>query len=170
MDRRERILQRLLVIMQSITSFGTIGPPNKPIQLVARNYKLADYTAKTPALLLLDGSETTPPASIAPVRARPDATTLMRPALARMLPQMFILLDDRTPENVSSGSDMNAWRAKMVTLLATDTALRDLVTGSGKVDYIGMDTDMQTGSTMDGRGQLHIAIEYPVNMDEIATP
>lgn len=163
MDRRELILQRLLVILQGITGFGTVTK----INLVARNYKLADYASMTPALILLDGSETTPLALVAPVRARPDAPTVMRPALARMLPQMFVVLEDRTPENVNSGSDINAWRALTVSLLAVDTTLRDLVTGSGKIDYIGMDTDMQTGSTMDGRGQLHIAIEYPVNMDEL---
>jgi hypothetical protein len=167
MDRRELILQRLLAIMQGVTAFGSVGPPTRPIRLVARNYKLADYTTYTPALILLDGSETTPPTAIAPVRARPDAVTLMRPALARMMPQMFCVLDDRTPENINTGSDINAWRCLMVSLLAVDTGLRDLVGGSGKVDYIGIDTDMQTGSTMDGRGQLHIAIEYPVDMDEL---
>src|SRR5215467_9696655 len=108
MDRRELILQRLLAIMQGVIAFGSIGPPDKPIRLIARNYKLADYANSTPALILLDGSETTPPTAIAPVRSRPDAMVHMRGSLARMLPQLFVVLEDRTPENVDCGADINA--------------------------------------------------------------
>jgi len=166
-DRREQILKRLLVILQSLTMFGTVGTTGPPVRLVARNYKLSDYS-NTPALLLMDGTETVP--DPAPVRARPDAIPPgVAQSIARMYPQMFVVLDDRTPANLNSGEDINAWRAALIILLGNDTVLRGLVTGSGKVDYLGTETDYQTGSTMDGRGQLNIAIDYPVSMDELAS-
>lgn len=150
MDKREAILARILVILQGI-----------PLQVgyvqhsVFRNRgELPE--GKRPAIVLLDGVEE----AVTPMTTK-GHTRFMAPAVIRMLPQIFVLLKPRMlPDNAGVGEEINTFRAAVIKAMNDDATLIQLCGSNGQLALQRFETDMQTGSTLQGEMRFDFAIDY----------
>jgi hypothetical protein len=151
MDKRELILLRLLAIGKAIAGIKS-GWRNRG-ELKEDN---------RPAFVLLDGDETNPLLGSSRGHAA-FSTTIME-----LRPQLFILLVPRdTPKNEGVGEELSSWRAKLLSGLASDQQLVDLIGPNGQIIFRGMQTDMSTGSPLFGELQFDFGIRYVLNPLEL---
>jgi hypothetical protein len=143
------------------------------VQGVYRDRGQLPPVEKTPGIILLDGTE----------RIRTSLEdrnfTAMPDAVFTMRPQVFMVLtprDDLRNETLGGisapiGPEISSFRMKILSAILGDETLPLLVGDNGSVVYEGMDTDMQTGSTMGELGatiQFHFAISYVLNLSNLA--
>ena len=150
-DKREAILVRMLGVLTAI-------PPQLGYDqhIVARN-RGEFPEAKRPALVLLDGLEEQNPNFLTDNRGR----QFMSPSIMTLRPQIFVLLKARERvDNEGVGTELNTFRAAIVKALATDSALAALVGANGDISLKRVETDMQTGSTLQGQMRMDFWINY----------
>ena len=148
-DRRAEILARLFVII------GTI-----PDQLGYSSHstfrnrgELKDD--KRPAIALLDGTETHD------LRVEGRGRQFMSPNIVTMMPQIFVLLVPRKlPDNTGVGDELNTFRVAIIRAIANDQQLAMLCGPNGGVSLRRVETDMQTGSTLQGQLRMDFAFKY----------
>lgn len=148
-DRREQILVRLTEIMaESYIAASTI----------VRNRALLQQDDR-PAIAILDGDE----------RARLTGDGLGRGTggrvgmgvqLMTMTPQVFFVPKSRRPMNAGIGTEVNAYRDIIVRVVAQDPQLLSILGSNGSVAYMGMETDLKSGSTLDGQARLDFVFTY----------
>lgn len=148
-SKREAILARIEEIM---------GEEYVTAATIVRNRGLNKQDAR-PAIAIMDGDE----------RARLTGDGLgrgntgrqqMTPQLMTMTPQIFILPDEKLPLNEGVGSLVNTMRDILIRVLANDTQLLDLVGSNGSIAYMGMETDLKSGGTLEGQCRLDFAFTY----------
>ena len=149
LDNREAILARLAVLLAAIAG----------IESFARNRGLVANDSR-PGIVLLDGDE-----SERPPRVGRNLTgrQSMLPVFMAMKPQIFVLMDARQPQNVDVGTDINAFRTAIIRAIAADTTLRSLVGTNGDIVYNGSETDLKSGSPLDGEMRLDFTFSYFVD-------
>lgn len=149
MDTREAILQRLLVILQGIpTQIGY------DVHTVFRNRGELKED-KRPSIVLLDGVED--------IRTRYDGRgrVFMSPTVMTLSPQIFVLLKPRPlPDNAGVGAELSTFRAAVIKAIAADKTLAQLCGSNGGIILNRTETDMQTGSTLEGQLRLDFAVDY----------
>jgi hypothetical protein len=147
-DKREAILQRMLAILQTIADTFTTDAPT-----VFRN-RGEIPVEKLPALTLLDGSET-----IAISTSGRGGITA--PTVFTLTPQVFVVLKP-TPDNSNEGigEELSAYRMKLLKAFSTDEELIAMLGANGEINYLGFESDMQTGSTMLGQMQFRFSLNY----------
>lgn len=148
-DKREAILERLEDLM---------GEQYIAAKTVVRNRALLKQDDR-PAIAILDGDE----------RARLTGDGLgrgnngrvgMTPQLMTMTPQIFMVLDSRQPMHEGVGPDVNAFRMTLVRVINQDPVLRSILGRNGSMAYMGMITDLKSGSRLDGEVQFDFAFTY----------
>jgi len=151
-DIREPILARIFTVLEGITYPSTT--------MKVRNR--GDVPEKEfPAIVFLDGVEG---------RTRPLAEgrgRVVSPCLVELRPQIFYLAKrrDRPKEQIDLGPELSAVRALIIKAIFTDEELVRLVggpRGNGEINYLGSDTDMQSGSTLEGTLRIDMAFVYPL--------
>lgn len=157
MDRRELILARLFVTLQTIDGLKT----------VCRNRGLLPEEMR-PAITLLDGSEEVTSTQV--VDGRGGRGLSAQPAKVTMRPEIFVVLDQRLPKNEGIGEDLNAWRIAILKAISADSQINTLLTNNGSLLYEGCLTDMATGRSMEGQLQMQFALSYPFLATEFAAP
>ncbi len=153
-DRRELILARLFAVLQSVTVDGI------DIKACVRvRDQLTDDMR--PGILLLDADE----------EARPDADHRGRAAASpnrvELKPEIYIAMDSRKPQNESTGTDLNKFRAAVLKAVLTDVDLAGLAGGSDNLFYMGLVSDLARGRAMEGEMGLMIIITYPFRPKEL---
>lgn len=148
-DRREAILARLFVLIGSVSG----------IKSAVRNRGLLDNDVR-PATVLMDGDEQerTPR-----VGRNLTGRGAMTPVMMTLRPQIFVVMDTRLPQNASIGTDLNAIRTALIEALAGDATLLSLVGSNGDIVYNGLETDLKSGSSLDGQARLDFSITYPLD-------
>jgi hypothetical protein len=150
---REDILAQIETVLASISGVATC----------ARDRGLLE-TDELPAIILLDGREDIVQTNVATYKS-----VLMPPAIFRLQPQIFLILpqrDDATNQTVNNGTyqpvgpQLSYWRDVILGALINDPTLLAMITTSGQISYRGMETDMQTGGTLQGQLRLHIDFNY----------
>ena len=63
-------------------------------------------------------------------------------------------------DNSGVGTELNTFRAAICKAMATDTALAAIVGPNGDITLRNVETDMQTGSTLQGELRLDFWINY----------
>jgi hypothetical protein len=144
-DKRELILSRVLVIMQGLAGITT----------VARNRGLMT-NEKRPAMILLDGDEVSTKLPNPP-RSRSAAQF---PQVNTMRPEMYILLQEDRPTNLTVGQQLNAFRIALSAAIATDTALAALLGPNGSIYYYGCVTDLKSGAALSGQMKVDYQLSY----------
>ena len=139
--RREEILNRVFEVLETIPNAVTI----------ARNRGLMDNDMR-PCILLLDADEQTIVTGAGRGRQK------MQPVIVKMMPQIFVVLKTKKPQNDGIGPELNDYRGKIITALNDDAQLLALIGPNGDISYDGCLTDMKTGSTMEGQMQLDFSI------------
>lgn len=152
MDKREAILERLFTVLAGLDGFASIWRNRAELK-----------EDKRPALVMLDGSEAVQLAQARNGRGQPAGVAQ---SLLYVKPQIFVLLKSQKPENATVGQLLNQYRRSIILAVAQDDALTAMVAGS--VEYDGCETDMQTGSTVQGEMQLHFSFPYAFKLSELA--
>lgn len=151
MSTREDILLHLESLLAGVT----------PITGVYRDR--ADLPKeKCPGVILLDGRE-----EIA-MQLGPQNRPKMPPAIFALKPQIFVickLRDDMRNETLGGlpapiGPELTMYRDQILALIVNDPTLVSLVTETGKIIYMGCETDMQTGSSMEGQLRMDFEFHY----------
>jgi len=145
-NRREEVLARLFAILQAQDGFQTFK----------RNRGLLDNDV-LPAILLLDGDETTRTSGERRGRVK------MSPVIVTMRPQIFVLLKNVKPNNIDVGTLLNTYRGAIVRAIAADTQLAALVGPNGDMSYDGAETDLKSGMPMEGQMQISVSISCPLD-------
>lgn len=154
--RREPILARMFEILKTIEDIKSTWRNRTALQNDAR-----------PALYLLDGDELNPNPDQGTNRGRGSSAGF--PYLLHMTPQVHLALDDRTGEhNVSVGPDLNMYLGRIQFQISTDKELKELVTTSGDILYMGLQSDLGVGRTMAGQYQINWRLQYPAVMDQLS--
>lgn len=146
MDRRETILARLLVILDSIQTGLT----------AERNAPTIDPDAR-PALILFDGDEVAEPSD--PNRGGP-------PSMRRvtMSPDIVILA---SAPNENIGAAINALRMKVLQAVLTDATLLGYTINGRDVVYAGAQQIVEDGRRVEGAMALSFEITYRLHTSEL---
>ena len=151
-DKREAILQRMFAILSTV-----VGPPTVDgVPSIFRNRGEVP-AEKLPAIVLLDGREV--------IRVSASGKGgVMAPTLFNLLPQVFVILKPRDLiNNDGIGEELSVYRMKMLKAFTTDEDLLAMLGANGEIQYLGHETDMQTGSTMLGQMQMLFSLTYVLN-------
>lgn len=148
-DRRELILERLVELAaEEYISART----------VVRNRALLKQDVR-PAIAILDGDEV--------ARLTGDGLGRgvggrvgMTPQLITMRPQIYFILDSRKVQNVGVGQDVNIFRMTLVRVIAQDQRLLYILGSNGSMAYMGLTTDLKSGSRLDGEALVEFAFTY----------
>lgn len=157
-DKSELLLARLFAVLSGIT----FASPNTATYY--RNRGELPKEKRRPAIVLLDGSED---ANNIPI---PTGRQLNGPVplIVTLLPQVFVLPEPpRDVKNDGIAEDMRIMRGKVIKAVMTDAELRNLCGSNGRVEYRGLITDMQTGSTLKGEMQFNFALTYVLNINDL---
>lgn len=156
MDKREAILSHLLSILQTVNGVAVVDG----VKSVFRNRGEVP-AEKLPASVLLDGKE---------VMKISNSTRggMRAPTVYTLSPQIFIVLKPRDDiNNDGIGEELSAYRVQILKLMRDDDTLWALLGSNGEVIYEGHDTDMQTGSTMQGQMQMNFTFSYVLNTSDL---
>ena len=147
-DKREAILARILALLR------TVNGVTPPLQ-VFRN-RAQFETPQLPALVLLDGKEVLKNPSMPHTRGG-----AIVPTVYDLTPQVFIILRPR--ENINDGGvgeELSDLRMQVLKAIIYDDDLRGLLGSNGEINYLGHETDLQTGSTIEGQMRLDFQLSY----------
>jgi hypothetical protein len=151
-DKRESILQRMLALLHTID--GTAMVEGVPSIFRNRGEVPAE---KLPALVLLDGREVIR----IPTHSRGG---ILAPTEFTLQPQVFVILKPTgTINNDGIGEELSIWRMKLLKTFAGDDELIQMLGANGEVQYLGHETDMQTGNSMLGQMQMLFSLTYVLN-------
>jgi hypothetical protein len=118
---------------------------------------------KLPALVLLDGRETLK----YPDMPRTRGGALV-PAVFDLTPQVFIVLKPRKDiANPGVGEELSDLRVQVLKAFTQDDELRALLGSNGELNYLGHETDLQTGSTVVGQMQLNFQLSYVFDPNDL---
>jgi len=148
-DTRELILVRIAAICVAEKT-------NAGIVTAVRNRGLLKTEAR-PACVLLDGDETP---KLVHNNRRQGRAMLMTPQVMIMRPELYILLEEKSPLPDDVGPQLNAKRIALVAAIAGDMALATLLGSNGGMVYNGCVTDLKSGSSLTGQMRLDFAYTY----------
>jgi hypothetical protein len=150
-DRRELVLQRLLAILATLQT----------VQHVVRNRGELP-PGKRPAIVLLDADEVAR-AFVPQQRGR----LIAYPSLVDMTPEIYVVMDLREPDNTLIGEDMDALRIAIIKAITADQELHGILSANGDIRYVGCETDMASGRTMEGQLHIKMTFTYPLIPSEL---
>lgn len=148
-DRREAILERLVELA---------GEEYIAAATVVRNRALLKQDVR-PAIAILDGDESARITGDGLGRGQ-NGRVGMTPQIMVMRPEIYFILDSRKIQNVGVGQDINAFRMTLISVIARDPALLSILGSSGSIAYMGMVTDLKSGSRLDGEVKFDFAFNY----------
>jgi hypothetical protein len=148
-DKRELILERIAAITVAAQTAAGIVTCVRNRGLLAND--------KRPACVLLDGDER--PAIFKP-NSHTDSRSTFRPAIMRMSPEMYVLMDESRPTNENIGPILNAKRIALSMAIVSDAALKTLLGSNGGIVYNGCVTDLKSGSALTGQMRLDFIYTY----------
>ena len=161
-DRRELILARLYAILTEVASDLAVDASS-----VFRNRGVIPVEIQ-PALTLLDGTEGV--AIQGRTSSRQPNLMVWRPGISILRPQVWSILKPRgLDEWAEIGPEMSMHRRVLFHAITTDTSIISLLSSNGHIEYLGCDTDMQTGSMMEGQLMLNFAFHYLLDVSELPT-
>jgi len=150
-DKRELILQRLLVILGAVEGIAA-----------ARRNRGANAQNERPALVLVDGDES------AVLSHKTSSRAGFAPSIQAMKPGIYILPKSLTPTNQDAdgrniGEITNGFRVAIIEKIAADTELENLLGPNGGISYNGAETDLKSGSALYGEMRLDFTLRYVLN-------
>jgi hypothetical protein len=155
LDKREAILERMLTLL------GTVNGTTPPLNVFRNRAEIP--IDKLPALVLLDGSEALKFPNMPHTRGG-----ALVPTVFDLKPQVFIVLRPRDDiNNVGVGEELSGLRIEVLKAFIQDDELRGLLGANGEINYLGHQTDLQTGSTVLGQMQLNLQLSYVFDPNDL---
>lgn len=152
-DRREQILVRLVELMaENYVQAAT----------VVRNRGLLAADVR-PAVAIMDGDEisrVTGDQLGRGIGGRPGIV----PHIVTMSPEIFVVPKPVKPSNEGVGTLVNDFRMAIGNAIANDPVLISIVGPNGSIAYLGMVTDLKSGSACDGQSKLNFSFTYPLDL------
>lgn len=181
-DRREAILCRLAFLLGgtrdadgtwasgglTIPILGDTNAPNTVTSIPAANFtrnrnQLQKYDV--PAVMLLDADETRDRSRER--RQRGLVENGVPDQIMKMTPEIYVVLDVRTIQNVNAGTDLNKARLAILGTIFPDKTLQKIVGAEGDINYDGTVTDFARNRQMKGQLGISITFTYPLMGGEI---
>lgn len=154
-DRRKLILDRLEDLLGSIDGL--------PASVVIRNRPAMD-TEDRPCMVLLDGGETVHQnfeGRAGRVYARNSSSVMM------LEPEIYALLEAREASRAGEFADLfTQYRNAIIYAILNDADLANLTGANGDIAYRGHQTDMRSGSAMQGEMRLDFRFYYVLDPAE----
>jgi hypothetical protein len=141
-DRREAILQRLFIVMQTIDG----------VRSVYRNQPQVSAHQR-PAIVILDGDETGTEGQFA--LGRPPST----PGIFAMTPEIYLTVAGGAAD---VGTDLNTLRLQVIGAVLGDAELLSFVGTVGGIQYQGCFTDLGRGRALEGEMGMTFSFHYPL--------
>jgi hypothetical protein len=155
LDKRETILERMLTLL------GTVNSTTPPLNVFRNRAEIP--TDKLPALVLLDGKEVLKNPAMPHTRGG-----AVVPGIFDLTPQVFIVLRPRDDiNNTGVGEELSGLRMQVLKAFIQDDNLRALLGSNGELNYLGHETDLQTGSTVLGQMQLNFQLSYVFDPNDL---
>lgn len=160
-DRREEILQRMLHIFGNNIP-GIVSAWRNRGQVIPFNPETK--AAQLPSIVLLDGREEEGPSTLnRGMRPGPPPPTLMK-----LYPQIFVVLMPRQDSlNEGVGPELSMYRVAVLGQLFSDPTLLQLLGSNGDIRYMGHETDLATGNSLEGQMNIRMCITYVLNPQEL---
>jgi hypothetical protein len=146
-DRREEILERLVVIAQTI----------EDVPHVFRN-RLDLSERQRPAIVILDSDEIVDTAGSGP--GRPARLS----SIVTMTPEILLLLQESAS---GVGPQLNMLRAQFLRAVLNDATLKTLTGPNGFIRYEGCATGLSRGRNMEGEMGISMTFQYPLIISEL---
>jgi hypothetical protein len=147
-DRREKILARLVEIMETITGVVSVYR-NCPDPIEAR----------MPAVVVFDADE-----EIAPL---PDTARYKGPTAPQVMvmrPEVFVVLSARAAD---AGTRLNELRARIYKAVITDEALSDIVGTNGRISLEAGRSGFAVGRAMSSELKLEFGFTYVLRASDL---
>lgn len=144
-DVRENILARLLDVVATIPNIRSAQRNNVEIP-----------EDQLPAAIVFDGDEETDGA--ADRSARPST----RPYVVRMHPEIII-----AQQADEVGSELTTLRRELIKRVLTDTVLNQQIGGNGAIRYLGCQTDLGWGRSLQGALRAQFVFQYALKIEEL---
>jgi hypothetical protein len=157
-----------LINLRIVAALGNV-PGITPGKVYRDRGEFDEKKVIPPIIVYLDGTE----------RKILDATTNRRdgarggvpavvPMILEKVPQIFFIMKPKKIDDAAEyGPEISDWRMKVLAAVLKDDALLALLGANGGIDYRGMDTDMQTGRTMEGQLEFKFAFRYIFNPSDL---
>jgi hypothetical protein len=149
-DVREDILARLLEVVAGIPNIRSAlrNDPDIPED-------------KLPAAIVFDGDEETDDASDLSMRPA------NRPTVVRMQPEIVI-----AQQADEVGSELTTLRRELIRRVLTDTALNETIVrtgrfGNGAIRYLGCQTDLGWGRSLQGALRAQFMFKYSLKIEDL---
>jgi hypothetical protein len=84
-----------------------------------------------------------------------------------MVPEFWIVMDDREPPNARVGEEMAALRRAIIKAITHDAGLATILGANGDIRYVGATSDMAIGREMLGQMNIRFRLTYPLLPDEL---
>lgn len=146
MDKREKILERLVEVGASVVGDGKAFRNRVEIPESVR-----------PAFVVLDADEFADESDYG--RKRPP----MAPRIVGMSPEIYILLGEK-PERI--GPALSGVRASLIKAILSDASLVELC-HDGDIRYGGFETGLAAGRSMEGECRLNFTFQYLLRPDKL---
>ena len=162
------ILERVFANLGAL-AVPLLGGPNGPVTIIPGNIvhnRNELPSEKVPGIILLDADE------VRDTRAMQPPPGLVQravpPALYKMTPEIYVVLDTRPVSNDGSniGADLNTARLAILGATLPDTYLQEVVSANGNIVYDGCVTDLARNRTMKGQLGISLTFTYPLLMKE----
>lgn len=162
LDKRELVLLQIQAALSAI-------PGLSAAQVYRDRGEIDEEKTILPVMILLDGIETKR-LDISSSRrdgARGGPVAVV-PSIMELVPQIFFIMKPKVLNKASEyGPEVSGWRIKVLKAIMKNDALLALLGSNGSIDYRGMDTDFQTGRTMEGQLQFNFAFRYVLNPNDL---
>jgi hypothetical protein len=150
MDKRELLLLRLEAALRAIPGIAAVYRDRGEFEV-----------DKVPLVLLLDGVE----------RKLQGSEALGRrvgPSIMGLNPQIFFVMKPVPLREADTlGPALSDWRVRLLKCIMKDQQLLSLVGPNGDIEYLGSETDMQTGRSMEGQLQISVQFRYVFNPTDL---
>lgn len=161
-SKREQILERLTDLMSEEYISA---------QTVVRNRALIKEDDR-PAIAILDGDERARLTGDGQGRGN-RGRVAMGFQLMTMNPQVYFIPKELLPKNVTQatppvniGTIVNEFADLIIRVVARDASLQALVGANGSIAYLAMETDLKSGSALQGQCRLDFALTYMIDPNE----
>lgn len=159
-DRREELLLQIMTILGAIPDFVTVWRDRGEVPPVDSESK----EPLLPAAILLDGRE------VPRVRTEGHSHGQRRVpgTIVTLMPEVWIVLMPRdNVTNVGVGEELSAFRMRVMRDILNDDSLNAMVGSNGEIEYRGCETDMQSGSSLEGQMRLDFGLTYTLLPTEL---
>lgn len=146
-DKREDILSRLQAIAAAIPS-----PPK-----VLRNV-IDPPDTDLPAIIIYDGDELAEERD--PEQSRPPNA----PRRIKLTPEIVIMLGAAATD---VGTSLNVIRAALYKAIASDSTLNEIVLDRIGIHYLGANTELARGRTLEGKMTMHFVFTYGLRVSDL---